>query len=147
MIAEGRGVDLKLPLDLSEDPESGQLQLALEQPQIPITGYGLDLFGGRNAILRTPHLCGTYPTTAAFTPWDEALSTQTIRHNSSRSQADPAVVPALEKPRRSTSSSAPKRSSPTANRKPRRRSRSPTPKGRAFPNRKSSSAQPIPASM
>ena len=63
-------------LGLSEDPESGQLQLVLEQPQIPITDYALDLFGGRNAILRTPPFCGTYPTTAAFTPWDEALGTQ-----------------------------------------------------------------------
>ena len=76
LIAEGGGVDLKLPIGLSEDPESGQLQLALEQPQIPITGYALDLFGSRNAILRTPLYCGTYPTEAAFTPWDEALSKQ-----------------------------------------------------------------------
>jgi hypothetical protein len=75
LIAQGGGVDLKLPIGLSEDPESGQLQLALEQPQIPITAYALDLFGGRNAILRTPPFCGTYPTTAAFTPWDE-LGTQ-----------------------------------------------------------------------
>jgi hypothetical protein len=76
LIAEGAGVDLKLPIGLSEDPESGQLQLALEQPQIPITSYAIDLFGGRNAILRTPPFCGAYPITAAFTPWDEALSGQ-----------------------------------------------------------------------
>ena len=76
LIAEGDGVNLKLPLDLNEEPETGQLQLALEQPQIPITNYGLHLFGGRNAILRTPPFCGAYPTTAAFTPWDEALSMQ-----------------------------------------------------------------------
>ena len=76
LIAEGQGVDLKLPIDLSEEPESGQLQLALEQPQIPISFYALDLFGGRNSIFRTPAFCGAYPTTAEFTPWDEALGTQ-----------------------------------------------------------------------
>jgi hypothetical protein len=77
LIAEGQGVDLKLPIGFSEELESGQLQLALEQPQIPITGYTLAFFGGRNSIFRTPAFCGDYPTEAAFTPWDEALSTQT----------------------------------------------------------------------
>ncbi len=73
LIAEGDGVNLKLPIGLSEEPESGRLQLALEQPQIPITGYSLALFGGRNAILRTPAFCGDYPTEARFNPWDETL--------------------------------------------------------------------------
>lgn len=77
LIAEGGGVNLKLPLELSEDPETGQLQLTLEQPQIPISATNLMFFGGRNAILRTPPFCGTYPITAAFTPWDEVLSMQT----------------------------------------------------------------------
>ncbi len=77
LIAEGEGVDLKLPIGFSDEPESGQLQLALEQPEIPITGYTLAFFGGRNSIFRTPAFCGDYRTEAEFAPWDEALSPQT----------------------------------------------------------------------
>ena len=76
LIAEGQGVDLKLPIGLSEDPESGRLELELEQPQIPITAYTLAFFGGRDSIFRTPPFCAAYPTTAEFTPWDEARGTQ-----------------------------------------------------------------------
>lgn len=77
VIVEGAGIELKLPMSLSEDPETGQLQLALAQPQLPIANYDLHLFGGPEAIFRTPLYCGTYPVSAAFTPWDQAIGTQT----------------------------------------------------------------------
>ena len=35
LIAEGEGLNLKLPIGFSEEPESGRLQLALEQPADP----------------------------------------------------------------------------------------------------------------
>ena len=77
LIAEGSGVELKLPIGLSEEAENGQLKLAFEQPQIPISATNLMLFGGRASLLRTPLYCGTYSITSAFTPWDPVIGTQT----------------------------------------------------------------------
>ena len=74
----GGGVELKLPMSLGEDPKTGQLTLALVQPQLPISDYTLHFFGGGGALLRTPLDCGTYPISANFVPWDESLGTQTF---------------------------------------------------------------------
>jgi len=71
---------------VAQDPESGVLvKLAGEghidegtlqisttfknAPQVPFEELRLDLFGGPRASVSTPSLCGTYPTSAVFTPW------------------------------------------------------------------------------
>ena len=48
----------------------GQIVSAFEnQPQLPFETAEIHLFGGERAPLSTPARCGTYTTTAIFTPW------------------------------------------------------------------------------
>jgi hypothetical protein len=58
---------------------AGQLITTFENsPQAPFEDAEIHFFGGERAPLATPTRCGTYTTTAAFTPWAAALGEKPV---------------------------------------------------------------------
>jgi hypothetical protein len=68
--ASGDGVNLKLVGSVHLNEATGQSTTTLENtPDIPFTDFKLSFSGGPQAALATPTACGTYESTADFTPW------------------------------------------------------------------------------
>ncbi len=64
------GVLVKLSGEVALDPVTGQLVTTFRNtPQAPVEDLELHFFGGSRGPLATPAACGTYTTTASFTPW------------------------------------------------------------------------------
>jgi len=67
---EESGVIVKLPGEVTLNPTTGQISTTFKNsPQAPLEEAEIHLFGGAQAPFSTPSHCGTYPTTATFTPW------------------------------------------------------------------------------
>ncbi len=68
--ASGEGVNLKLVGTIRLNEATGQLTTTFENtPDAPFSEFRLSFSGGAQAALATPTTCGTYRTTAEFTPW------------------------------------------------------------------------------
>jgi hypothetical protein len=64
------GIIAKLGGKVEPNPVTGQLKTTfLENPQLPIEDFGLHLFDGPEAALKTPLACGTHTTTSEMVPW------------------------------------------------------------------------------
>ncbi len=64
------GINVALPGKVDLDPVTGRLVTTFDDlPQIPFSAFRVDLAGGDRAPLVTPSRCGSYATTATFTPW------------------------------------------------------------------------------
>ena len=64
------GVLVKLAGQVTPNPITGQLVTTFnEAPDLPFEDLSVNYFGGSRAPLSTPPLCGSYTTTASFTPW------------------------------------------------------------------------------
>jgi hypothetical protein len=64
------GVLAKIPGEVALDPVTGQLVTTFKNtPQAPVEDLELHLFGGPKAPIVTPARCGTYTSSASFTPW------------------------------------------------------------------------------
>jgi hypothetical protein len=64
------GVLVKLAGEGRVDEGSLQVSTSFKNtPQVPFEELTLDLFGGPKASVSTPSACGSYPTSAVFTPW------------------------------------------------------------------------------
>ncbi len=62
---------IKLAGEVSLNPQTGQIVTTFKNtPDLPFENLELHFFGGERAPLSTPSHCGTYTTTAVFTPWD-----------------------------------------------------------------------------
>ena len=62
---------IKLAGEVSLNPQTGQIVTTFKNtPDLPFENLELHFFGGERAPLATPTRCGTYTTTAVFTPWD-----------------------------------------------------------------------------
>ncbi len=79
LVAEGSGVVLKLPVEASADPGTGQLTLRLGPdpvtgqafaPQLALADLELEFPGGPQAAIVTPAECGDYTMTSLLTPWN-----------------------------------------------------------------------------
>jgi hypothetical protein len=78
LTADGFNTHVKLAGSVHPDPVTGQLVTSFDNlPQAPLTEFNLHFFGAERGLLATPTQCGTYPVVSTFTPWDEALPSQT----------------------------------------------------------------------
>jgi hypothetical protein len=76
VVAEEQGVQLKLPARIEPNPLTGQVTASLDGiealgglPQVPVSSFKLNFFGGPRAPVATPSGCGTYLTDFSFAPW------------------------------------------------------------------------------
>lgn len=66
---QSSGTVVKLPGKVATGA-GGRLTASFEDaPQLPFESFQVNFFGGPRAPLRNPGSCGTYDTTAQFTPW------------------------------------------------------------------------------
>jgi hypothetical protein len=65
-----RGILVKQPIEVKPDPQTGQLvSIADNVPQVPFSSFHFHFREGGRSPLVTPPGCGTFTTTARFTPW------------------------------------------------------------------------------
>jgi hypothetical protein len=95
-----RGIVLKLAGRVDPDPETGQLLTTFDDiPQQPFSDFRLRFREGGRSPLITPALCGTYETSALFTPWAnpaspyEATASFEISHGVGGAPCPPAGTP------------------------------------------------------
>src|SRR6202035_1716602 len=82
LVAEGSGVLVKLPGEVTLDQSNGQLTARFGEdpathqflPQLPFSELQMRFFGGPGAPLTAPSACGTYTTTTQLTPWSAPFS-------------------------------------------------------------------------
>ncbi len=90
---------VKLAGEVSLNPQTGQIVATFKNtPDVPFENLELHFFGGERAPLATPSRCGTYTTTAVFTPWDgngpvTAESSFNIEHGPNGSPCPGASLP------------------------------------------------------
>lgn len=81
IVAEGSGVVVKLPAELTANPQTGQLVIHVGPdpvtdetfaPQLPFQDVELEFSGGEDGVLITPSTCGSYTTSSSLTPWSGA---------------------------------------------------------------------------
>ena len=90
---------IKLAGEVSLNPQTGQIVTTFKNtPDVPFENLELHFFGGERAPLATPTRCGTYTTTAVFTPWDgngpvTAESSFNIDHGPGGGPCPGAILP------------------------------------------------------
>ncbi len=70
IVVEGHGVILKLAGHVDLDSATGRITTTFDNnPQLPFDHLKLNFKAGPRSPLVNPHTCGTYATSAQFTPW------------------------------------------------------------------------------
>jgi hypothetical protein len=89
--ASGEGVNVKLVGDVHLDPVTGQLTTTFkETPELPFTHFRLAFSSGAQAALATPTSCGTFGTSADFTPWNTPFAPDFLEESLFQIAAGPA---------------------------------------------------------
>jgi uncharacterized repeat protein (TIGR01451 family) len=74
LVAEGPGLIVKLPWEVEEDPDTGQLTAISDDfPQLPLSNLQLELSGGPHAWMTLPDACGIFATDALAVSWSGTL--------------------------------------------------------------------------
>jgi hypothetical protein len=77
LVADGFATHVKLPGTARLDSQTGQVVVAFEDlPQTTFQRFNMHFFGSERGLLATPTMCGTYPVSASFEPWNSALPNQ-----------------------------------------------------------------------
>jgi hypothetical protein len=88
--ASGDGVNLKLIGEVNLDPNTGQITTTFKKtPDFPFTTFRLAFSGGAQAALATPTGCGTYESSAEFTPWSAPFVEDALSFSAFRIEAGP----------------------------------------------------------
>jgi hypothetical protein len=83
IVAEGSGVVVKLPAEVTADPQTGQLTILLGPnpvtgqtfvPPLPLEEIELEFAGGDAGALVTPSSCGSHTTSSSVEPWSGTAS-------------------------------------------------------------------------
>jgi hypothetical protein len=69
LVAEGPGLIVKLPWEVDEDPDTGQLAAAFDFPQLPLSHLQMELSGGPHGWMTLPNACGTFTTDVLTGSW------------------------------------------------------------------------------
>jgi hypothetical protein len=70
LVAEGPGLIVKLPWEVEEDPDTGELTAISDDfPQLPLSNLHLELSGGPHAWMALPDACGIFTTYALAVSW------------------------------------------------------------------------------
>jgi len=70
LVAEGPGLIVKLPWEVQEDPDTGELTAVSDDfPQLPLSDLHLELAGGPHAWMALPDACGIFTTYALVASW------------------------------------------------------------------------------
>jgi hypothetical protein len=70
LVAEGPGLIVKLPWEVEEDPDTGDLTAVSDDfPQLPLSNLHLELSGGPHAWMALPDACGIFTTDALAVSW------------------------------------------------------------------------------
>jgi hypothetical protein len=97
--ASADGVNLKLVGVVHLNEQTGQLTTTFEgTPELPFTVFKLSFSGGAQAALDTPTQCGTYGTTADFTPWSSPFVQDFLTGGSFGITAGPGSGPCPSSP-------------------------------------------------
>ena len=70
---QNEGIAVKLAGEVKLDERTGQIVTVFpNSPEIPFEEANVHFFGGERAPLSTPPSCGSYTSTASFTPWSSS---------------------------------------------------------------------------
>ncbi len=81
IVAEGSGVVVKLPGEVTANPETGQMAMHIgpdpitgeaSAPQLAFEDIDLEFPNGSESVFVTPPTCGSYNTSTTLTPWNGA---------------------------------------------------------------------------
>jgi hypothetical protein len=94
--ASADGVNVKIVGDVHLDRATGRLTTTFSNvPQVPFSDFRLAFSGGAQAGLVTPATCGTYTTSADFTPWSTPFHGDAITGDSFAVQSGPGNSPCV----------------------------------------------------
>jgi uncharacterized repeat protein (TIGR01451 family) len=118
LVAKGPGLIVKLPWEVDEDPDNGQLTVASDDvPQLPLSHLQLQLSGGPHGWMTLPDACGTFKTYTLAVAWSgSAVASESDFDVNQGAGGGPCPVPPAPPPPTSggTSSPGPVAASPPA---------------------------------
>jgi hypothetical protein len=100
LAASADGVNLKLVGNVHLNEATGQLTTTFNgntgseegTPDLPFTEFRLSFDSGARAAIDTPTVCGTYTTTASFTPWSGPLIADALATSSFEIESGPGTA-------------------------------------------------------